>query len=81
MSKIPRTTRRGSTERVGAKAKSRFSFITNIISELRKVVWLSRRDALYLTFLVLVVSVSVGLILGALDFGFSRLVDGIFIGR
>jgi preprotein translocase subunit SecE len=61
------------------KSRSRFSFIGETIAELKKVVWLSRREALYLTALVLVVSVIVGVILGAIDYGFSSLVD-IFIG-
>ncbi len=63
------------------RSRSRFKFIGGIIGELRKVVWLSKREALYLTFLVLVVSVAMGLILGALDYGFSRLVDEVFLGR
>ena len=63
------------------RSHSRFRFIGEIISELRKVVWLSRREAMHLTFLVLVVALTVGLILGVLDYSFSRLVDGIFLGR
>ncbi len=63
-----------------AKKGSRFRFIGDIIAELKKVVWLSRREALYLTALVLVVAVSVGIILGAIDYGFSFLVDKLFIG-
>jgi len=63
-----------------AKKGSRFRFIGETIAELKKVVWLSRREALYLTALVLVVSVSVGIILGAIDYGFSFLVDKLFIG-
>jgi preprotein translocase subunit SecE len=58
-----------------------FRFISEIISELRKVVWLSRREAAYLTALVLIVAVTVGIILGALDYGFTSLVDRFFIGR
>ncbi len=63
------------------RSGSRFGFIGGIISELRKVVWLTRREAIYLTGLVLIVAITVGLILGALDYGFSRLVDGVFLGR
>ena len=61
--------------------KRRFRFIGEIIAELRKVVWLTRREAAYLTILVLIVAVIVGLVLGALDYGFTRLVDGLFLGR
>ena len=57
------------------KSKSGFSFFGDIISELKKVVWLSRREAMYLTAMVLIVAVSVGVILGALDFGFSKIIE------
>ena len=60
--------------------RSRFSFIGETIAELKKVVWLTRREAAYLTFLVLVVAIIVGLILGAFDYGFTRLVDEFFLG-
>jgi preprotein translocase SecE subunit len=63
------------------RSGSRFRFIGETISELRKVVWLNRREALYLTALVLVVAGAVGVLLGALDYGFTRLVDGLFLGR
>jgi preprotein translocase SecE subunit len=60
--------------------RSRFSFIGETIAELKKVVWLTRREAAYLTFMVLVVTIIVGLILGAFDYGFTRLVDKFFLG-
>ena len=63
------------------KSSSRFRFIGEIIAELKKVVWLSRREAAYLTGLVLIVAVTMGILLGAIDFGFSELVDIIFLGR
>ena len=62
------------------RSGSRFRFISEIIAELRKVVWLTRREAVYLTALVLIVAITVGLILGAIDFGFTNLVDKLFIG-
>ena len=61
--------------------RSRFRFIGEIITELKKVVWLSRREVIYLSTLVLIISVAAGLVLGAIDFGFSALVEGIFVGR
>jgi len=61
--------------------RSRFSFIGETIAELKKVVWLTRREAAYLTFLVLIVAIIVGLIMGAFDYGFTRLVDEFFLGR
>ena len=59
---------------------SRFRFIGEVIGELKKVVWLTRREALYLTFLVLVVAIVAGLILGVLDYGFTHLVESLFLG-
>ena len=67
------------THRTTAK-RSRFSFIGEIIAELKKVVWLTRREMAYLTFMVLIVAIIVALILGAFDFGFTNLVDKVFLG-
>jgi len=61
--------------------RSRFRFIGETITELKKVVWLSRREVIYLSTLVLVISVAAGLVLGAIDFGFSNLVENVFVGR
>ena len=63
------------------RSGSRFRFISEIIAELKKVVWLTRREAAYLTALVLIVAITVGLVLGAIDYGFTSLVDKLFIGR
>ncbi len=59
----------------------RFRFITETIAELKKVVWLSRREVAYLSALVLVVSLAAGVVLGAIDYGFSNLVEKVFLGR
>ena len=65
-----------------AKRKgSKFRFIGEIIAELKKVVWLTRREATYLTVLVLIVAIAAGLVLGVIDYGFTRLVDELFLGR
>ena len=58
-----------------------FNYIGEIINELKKVVWLTKREAAYLTVLVLIVSIVAGIVLGALDYGFTGLVDNIFIGK
>ena len=63
------------------KNNSRFSFIGETIAELKKVSWLSRNEAFYLTALVLLVAVTVGAILGAIDYGFSIIVDKFIIGN
>jgi preprotein translocase SecE subunit len=71
------------TSQAGAarEGRGRFRFITETIGELKKVVWLTRREAAYLTVLVLIVSIIAGIFLGLLDFGFSGLVDKVFLGR
>ncbi len=63
------------------RSGSRFRFFSESIAELRKVVWLTRREAAYLTVLVLIVTIAVGLVMGAIDYGFTNLVDKLFIGR
>lgn len=63
------------------RSGSRFKFISETIAELKKVVWLTRQEATYLTALVLIVAITVGIVLGAIDYGFTNLVDKLFIGR
>ncbi len=57
-----------------------FRYFGEIINELKKVVWLSRREVLYLTGMVLIVTIIAGVVLGALDYGFSQLVNKVFVG-
>lgn len=54
-------------------------FFGEVLSELRKAVWPTREEAIRLTVMVLIVSVVVGLVLGAIDFGFTRLVNDVFL--
>jgi len=70
------------TQPAAAKKKGfrLFSYFAEIINELKKVVWLTRRELAYLTGLVLIVTIIAGIVLGALDFGFSQLVSKLFIG-
>ncbi len=58
-----------------------FSYFGEIFNELKKVVWLSKREVVYLTGLVLLVTVVAAAVLGALDFGFSELVSRVFVGN
>lgn len=58
-----------------------FNYIGEIINELRKVVWLKPREWAYLTVLVLIVAIAAGIVLGALDYGFTDLVDKVFVGK
>jgi preprotein translocase subunit SecE len=63
-------------------AGNRFTrFFTGIWAEMKKVVWLSRREVLYLTMLVLVVTIITGVVLGAFDLGFSTGIDRLLLGR
>jgi len=59
--------------------RSRFAFITDIISELKKVAWPPRREAVYLTIIVVAVCVVAGVILWGFDYGFSELVHRFLI--
>ncbi len=62
------------------RSRQRFRFISETIAELKKVVWLSRREVTYLTVLVIIVSVVMGIFLGFIDFGFTKLVNNVFLG-
>ena len=58
-----------------------FRYVGDIIGELKKVVWLTRREVAYLTVLVIVVAGSAGIVLGLLDYGFTGLIDKLLLGR
>ena len=62
------------------RSGSRFKFIGDIIAELKKVVWLTRRQAIYLTALVLILFILSGLVLGVVDYGFTRLINDLLLG-
>lgn len=56
------------------------AFFSDTIAEMKKVTWLSRREIVYLTGLVLIVAVAAGVVLGLLDFGFSTLISKFVLG-
>ncbi len=60
--------------------KPKFGFIRETIAELKKVVWLSRREIIYLTFLVLIISIGAAIIIGIIDYGFTKLVNDVIAG-
>jgi preprotein translocase subunit SecE len=64
--------KKASTKSAPAK-KSRFSFFTEVVAELRKAHWPTRQEALRLSIVVLIVIVIVGAILGVLDLAFTKL--------
>lgn len=63
-----------------AKKKSRLSFFPEAVEELKKAHWPTRQEALRLSIIVLIVCVVVGAILGALDYGFTRLLTDLLLG-
>jgi preprotein translocase subunit SecE len=56
-------------------ASTRGKFIGEVVAEIKKVTWLSRREILNLTIMVLIVAIVVALILGGVDYGFSYLIQ------
>jgi preprotein translocase subunit SecE len=62
------------------KAKqSRFKFVSDIIAELKKVVWPPRDQIIYLTIVVIVVTIVLGAVLGSLDWGFTHLIQDVIL--
>jgi len=55
------------------------SWLEEIFSELRKVSWPSRDETLYLSMVVILVAISVGLILGGIDLLFNWVVDRLLL--
>ena len=53
-------------------------FLTDIISELRKVTWPSFAETRYLTVVVAIVATLVGLFLGGIDLAFGKIIESIF---
>jgi preprotein translocase subunit SecE len=50
-------------------------WLEDISSELRKVTWPTRDDTVYLAYVVIVVAIFVGILLGTIDIFFNWLVD------
>jgi preprotein translocase subunit SecE len=75
---IPRTTGPGGPPSRGTPGRSGLGlprFATEIVSELRKVVWPTREDVVYLTVVVVVVTLILGAVLGAIDIGFGWFIE------
>ena len=58
-----------------APTGSRFKFIGETIAELKKVTWPTRQETIYLTTLVVVVSVAIAIALWLFDLGFAKLME------
>ena len=68
------------TKKAAEKKTSRFRFFGDIYSELKKVTWLTRRETVYLTGIVLLVAVVTAAVLGLVDYAFSEMINRVFIG-
>jgi preprotein translocase subunit SecE len=55
-------------------------FFSETIAEMKKVTWLTRREMVYLTSLVLLVAVAAGIVLGLFDWGFSEFINKLILG-
>jgi preprotein translocase subunit SecE len=64
---------------VNKQGKQRFKFVNDIVSELKKVTWPTRQEATYLTTLVIIFTVAVAIVLGVIDYGFSKLMNVILL--
>src|ERR1700730_1480028 len=56
-------------------------FALDIISELGKVIWPKREDVTHLTFVIVIVTVFIGAVLGLIDISFSWLVDKAILSK
>jgi preprotein translocase subunit SecE len=70
---VARVPARRSSASETARRKPGFQFFRETVGELKRVVWPSREQTTRLTILVLVISITVGILLAAVDLGFGRL--------
>jgi len=61
------------------ESKPRFGYVRSVIAEMKKVAWPSRDEAIRWTAIVLTVTLAAALIMGALDWGFSKFADAVLI--
>jgi len=50
-------------------------YFGEVIAELKKAVWPTREETRRLTIMVIIISIAIGLFLGAIDLGFTHLVN------
>ncbi len=66
------------TSRINPEAARRaltLRYFSEAFAELRRVTWPSRQETVRLSIMVIAVAMAVGIILGVIDLGFSRLMD------
>ncbi len=61
------------------RRRGRFALIGEVYSELSKVTWPPRQDAVRLSLLVLAIAAAMGVFLGLWDFAFSQLAELILL--
>ena len=71
----PKAARQPPRQRRGFLAFLRPRWLEDIISELRKVTWPTRQDTFSLTWVVVIVSLVVGLALGGIDILFNWFIE------
>ncbi len=79
--RAPRQTR-GAKPPSSQRGRLRLSqprWMEDIVSELKKVSWPSRDETIYLTTVVIVVAVAVGMLLGGIDIFFNWLIDRLLL--
>lgn len=80
----PTTQRQSSTRRErssgGGILSWRPRFIMDVVNELRKVVWPTRDDVVYLTIVVVIIAIIFGAVLGGIDIAFGWLIDHTLLG-
>lgn len=65
---------------VAVRRKSKLGFIWESLEELKKARWPTKREAFRLSILVMVICVVVGGFLGALDYGFTKVLTELILG-
>ena len=56
----------------------RLGYFREVIGELKRVVWPTREETRRLTIMVIIITIAIGIFLGAIDLGFSRLAEIFF---
>ena len=62
----------------GFLARLQPRFVTDVVAELRKVTWPTFTETRYLTVVVAIVSLAVGIFLGSIDFAFGWTIEKLF---
>jgi preprotein translocase subunit SecE len=75
---IPRAQPRRGRNPFGFLKRLEPRFIADIVSELRKVTWPSFAETRYLTFVVAVVAIAMGILLGSADLLFGWIIEQLF---